>query len=131
MRQLLLVEERLAFRECLALLIAPRLDCTNIQAGTFDEARRILSDSEGGIGLSIVGLDLPGGDAVELIEDLRDSVKDVSVLAYTDGRNPRARTRALLAGADEVLTLRVSAWCFLDAAARLGKVAQREERQQA
>ncbi len=45
------------------------------------------------------------------------------MLAYTDGRDPRARARALRAGAEEVLSLHEPARRLLDAAARLGGVA--------
>lgn len=129
MKRLLLVENHVAFRQCLALLIESRLDCANIQArtiqaGTLSEARRVLANSNGEIGLSIVDLDLPSGDAVELIEELREPASGTPVLAFTDGRNPRARARACRAGADEVLTLSESAECFVDTAGRLGGATQ-------
>lgn len=125
MTQFLLVENHVAFRECLALLIASRLNCANIQAGTPEEARRILADSDGKIGLSLIDLDLPSDDAVELIEELLDTVSGAPVLAFTDGRNPRARARAFRAGAAEVLTLSETAECFVGTAGRLGGATQR------
>ena len=120
MRRVLLVDDHAAFRESLALVTAARLDREAVQAATPDGARRALADPDGGACLAIVDLDLPGGGAFGLIEELRGTGKAAAVLAFTDGRSPRARARAFRAGADEVLTLREPVRRFLDAAVRLG-----------
>lgn len=131
MKRVLLVESHAAFRQSIALLLAPRLDCANMQAGTTEEARRILAESEGKTCLAIVDLDLPDGAAVELIAELRDTLEDVAVLAYTNDRNSPAQVRAFRAGADEVLTLHLPARHLLDTAVHLGEVTRGRQSQQA
>jgi DNA-binding NarL/FixJ family response regulator len=125
MRRVLLVDDHAVFRQSLALLTAARLDREAVQAATPDGARRALADPDGGVCLAIVDLDLPGGGAFGLIEELRETGKAAAVLAFTDVPSPRVRARAFRAGADEVLASREPVRRYLDAAARLGRASGR------
>jgi len=104
MKRLLLVDDNSLFREALALLLEWNMGIDSVQAESAAEARRILGGSHGEVGLAIIDIDLPDGDGIELIEELRETETDVPVLALDTGRRLR-RTRALQAGAEEVLTV--------------------------
>jgi DNA-binding NarL/FixJ family response regulator len=104
MKRLLLVDDNSLFREALALLLEWNMGLDSVQAESVAEARRILGDSHDEVGLAIIDIDLPDGDGIELIEELRETETDVPVLALATGRRLQ-RTRALQAGAEEVLTV--------------------------
>lgn len=106
MKSVLLVDDHNLFRQVLALTLKDRTDFKeNVQAGSVAEARQVLADLDGRVDLAIVDLDLPEGDATELIHKLHEL--DVPVLAFTDVQSAalEKRTRALQAGANEVLSL--------------------------
>jgi DNA-binding response OmpR family regulator len=69
------------------------------------------------VALAIVDLDLPQGDATELIEQLREF--GIPVMAFTADPSLEPRGRALRAGADEVLTPASSGEQIIDTAERL------------
>jgi two-component system response regulator DevR len=101
----LLVEDHLLFREVLAVVLQEETDLKgNAQAGSLAEARRVLGRLSGEIDLVIVHLDLPDGDGIGLIENIREAETDVPVLALTTGRSLERRAQALRAGASEVLS---------------------------
>ena len=104
MKRLLLVDDNSLFREALALLLEWNMGLDSVQAESVAEARQILGDSHDEVGLAIIDIDLPDGDGIELIEELRETETDVPVLALATGRR-LLRTRALQAGAEEVLTV--------------------------
>jgi DNA-binding NarL/FixJ family response regulator len=104
MKRLLLVDDNSLFREALALLLEWNMGLDSVQAESVAEARRILGDSHDEVGLAIIDIDLPDGDGIELIEELRETETDVPVLALATGRRLQ-RIRALQAGAEEVLTV--------------------------
>jgi DNA-binding NarL/FixJ family response regulator len=104
MKRLLLVDDNSLFREALALLLEWNMGLDSVQAESIAEARLILGDSHDEVGLAIIDVDLPDGDGIELIEELREIETDVPVLALATGRRLQ-RTRALQAGAEEVLTV--------------------------
>ena len=105
MKQALLVEDHLLFREVLAIVLEEETDLKrNAQAGSLAEARRVLGCLSGEIDLVIVDLDLPDGDGISLIENIREAETDVPVLALTTGRSLERRALALRAGASEVLS---------------------------
>jgi len=104
MKRLLLVDDNSLFREALALLLEWNMGLDSVQAESVAEARRILGDSHGEVGLAIIDIDLPDGDGIELIEELRETETDVPVLALATGRRLQ-RIQALQAGAEEVLTV--------------------------
>src|SRR5215210_8131799 len=70
MNRLLLVEDQALFREGLALLLERRTGLRSLQAGSLAEAQRILSDTKGKPAGAIVDLELPHGDAIELLKQL-------------------------------------------------------------
>jgi DNA-binding NarL/FixJ family response regulator len=106
MKRLLLVHNNALFREALALLLEWQTGLHSVQAGSVAEAHRILGEPHHEVCLAIVGIDLPNGDdAIELIEELREGEPDCPVLALATARSSRRRTRALQAGAEEVLTV--------------------------
>jgi DNA-binding NarL/FixJ family response regulator len=104
MKRLLLVDDNSLFREALALLLEWNMGLDSVQAESVAEARRILGDLHNEVGLAIIDIDLPDGDGIELIEELRETETDVPVLALATGRRLQ-RIRALQAGAEEVLTV--------------------------
>ncbi len=115
MKRLLLVEDKALFREGLALLLEWRTGLGSLQAGSLAEAQLILSDTKDKPACAIVDVDLPDGDGIELLEQLRG----LPVLALTADRTLESRDRALEAGADEVLAVSESAEEIADAVRRL------------
>jgi DNA-binding NarL/FixJ family response regulator len=106
----LLVEDHAVFREALAAVLEEYTDLEKtVQAGSLPEARRIWGQTTGEVDLVVVDLDLPNGEGISLIDNLREIEPDVPVLALTNARNLEQRARALQAGADEVLSTASSA----------------------
>jgi DNA-binding NarL/FixJ family response regulator len=104
-KRLLLVDDHDLFRQVLAVILEQHTDLKeNLQAGSLAEAHQILDEleREEEVDLAVVDLDLPEGDATQLIEDLREL--EVPVLALTSSMSLERRTSALRAGAGEVLT---------------------------
>ena len=115
MKRLLLVEDDALFREGLALLLEWRTGLGSVQAGSLAEAQLILSDTNDKPACAIVDLDLPDGDGIDLLEQLRG----LPVVALTGGRSLERRARALEAGADEVLAVSEPAEVIAGAVRRL------------
>ena len=115
MKRLLLVEDHALFREGLALLLEWRTGLSIVQAGSLAEAERILTGTKDKPACAIIDLDLPDGDGIELLEQLRG----LPILALTTGRNLERRARALEVGADEVLSTAESAERIADVVGRL------------
>ncbi len=107
MKRLLFVHDNALFREALALLLEWQIGLDSVQAGSVAEARRILGEPHHDeICLAIVDIDLPNGDGIELIKELREVETDCPVLALATARSlQHRRLRALQAGAEEVLTV--------------------------
>jgi DNA-binding NarL/FixJ family response regulator len=117
-KQVLIVHDYDLFRQALALLLEWNAGFKNVQAGSLIEARRIFDlDSE--IDLAIVSLDLPDGDGVDLITQLRRADPRIPVLALTRRLGSGVRVRALKAGADKVLTTTASGEEISDAIMQL------------
>lgn len=105
MKRALLVEDHAVFRAALAAVLEEHTNLEKtVQAGSLPEARRISGHLTGEVDLVIVDLDLPEGEGMSLIDNLREAEPDVPVLALTDARNLEKRARALRKGADEVLS---------------------------
>jgi DNA-binding NarL/FixJ family response regulator len=104
-KRALLVEDHRLIREGLAVILE---ECTDlkmtVQAGSLAEARRIWGHLPGGIDIAIVDLDLPNGEGISLIENLRETEPEIPVLALTATRKVERRAQALQMGADEVLS---------------------------
>ena len=104
MKRLLLVHNNALFREALALLLEWQTGLDSVEAGSVAEAHRILGEPNHEVCLAIVGIDLPNEDGIELIKELREVEPDCPVLALATARSLQRCTRALQAGAEEVLT---------------------------
>ncbi len=119
MKRVLLIEDHALFRESLALLLEWRLGLESIEAGSLAEGRRVLSAAKGMTDFAIIDLDLPDGDGSELIERLHQTEPDVPILAFTADLSLVRRTRALEAGADEVLAKATPVEQIIDAVERI------------
>ena len=115
MRRLLLVEYHALFRQGLALFLEWRTGLGCIQSGSLAEARRTLSDMKDKPACVIVDLELPDGNGVELIGQLRE----LPVLALVSSRSSERRIQALEAGVDEVLPRAESAEKIVETVMRL------------
>jgi DNA-binding response OmpR family regulator len=100
MQRLLLVEHNLLFRECLATLLEWRTGLSSVHAGSLAEAKSVLEDANQMPVCVIVDLDLPDGDATELLKQLNG----LPVLALIKGGSLEHRAQALESGALEVLS---------------------------
>jgi DNA-binding NarL/FixJ family response regulator len=100
MQRLLLVEHNLLFRECLATLLEWRTGLSSVHAGSLAEAKSVLEDANQMPVCVIVDLDLPDGDATELLKQLNG----VPVLALSRSRNLELQAEAIGLGADEVVS---------------------------
>jgi two-component system response regulator DesR len=119
MKRVLLVEDHALFREGLALLLEWRTGLESVEAGSFDEGRRVLSDLRCTSDVAIINLNLPDGDGSELIEQLRKTQPGVPVLALTTDRSLAQQDRALEAGANEVLAKATPVEQIIDAVERI------------
>ena len=101
MERLLLVEHNRWFSEGLAILLQWRTGLSSVHAGSLAEARAILEDAEHKPACVVVDLDLPKGEATEVLEELNG----LPVLALIGRRNVVRQAEAKELGADEVLVL--------------------------
>ena len=103
MTRVLLVEDHVAGRQSLAVLLEQEPDIAVVaQAGSLAEARRALADA-GGVDVAVVDLALPDGDGMELVRDVRSANPLGAVLVLTARGERRHLARALNAGAAWVL----------------------------
>jgi DNA-binding NarL/FixJ family response regulator len=115
MPRLLVVNDHDAFRQGLALLLEWHTGLGSHQAGSLAEAQHFLSRTKDKPACVVLDVDMPNGDGIELLEQLRG----LPVLALTTDRSLERRAQALEAGADEVLPLSVPADRIIDAVRRL------------
>ena len=105
MKRALLVDDHRLFRECLAVMLEEHTDLENtVQAGSLAEARGIWGHLPSEVDLAIVAFDLPNGEGINLIENLREVDPEIPVLALIASRDLERHARALRAGAVEVLS---------------------------
>ena len=120
MKGVLIAQAPNAFRQSLAVVLKERASLEAVaEAASLAEARNFLPSSEGKADLAIVSLDLPDGDAAPLIEDLHASAIPVLALAFEP--DAERRTRALHAGASEVLSMGSSCKNLVEVASRLAE----------
>jgi DNA-binding NarL/FixJ family response regulator len=80
--RVLIVHDHDLFRQALVLLLEWAAGFKNVQAGSLVEAHQLLElDHE--VDLAIVSLDLPDGDGVNVITQLRRTEPRIPVLALT------------------------------------------------
>jgi two-component system, OmpR family, response regulator PhoP len=117
-KRALLVEDHRLLRECLAVTLEEHMDLKNtLQAGSLAEARQFWGHLPSEVDLAIVDLDLPNGEGISLIENLREP--EIPVLALTASRNVEWHAQALRAGADEVLSTASSSETIVGVVQRL------------
>jgi DNA-binding NarL/FixJ family response regulator len=119
MKHILFVEDHSSFRQALTNVLGRESDLGEVsQAGTLAEVREL--GLLGEIDLAIVDLALPDGDGLDLIGGLRAAIPHVPVLVLTISVDPDSRSRAMEAGADEVLSKAAPLSEIIEAIRRLG-----------
>jgi two-component system, NarL family, response regulator DevR len=108
MNRILLVEDHNVVRDALASALNREPDLeVGAQTRSLAEAR--IAVALGGIDAAIIDLDLPDGDGLELVQELRDGQpRSIPVLVLTKNLDPAVHDLALKAGASEVITTLVS-----------------------
>lgn len=102
MKRVLLVEDHNVFREALATYLGQQTDIEVVaQAGSLSEVGGIHLD---GIDVALVKASLPDGDGADLVREMSEGNPRASALVLTTGLDPDTRSRALEAGASEMLT---------------------------
>ena len=120
MTRVLLVDDHSSFRQPLAFMFNREADFTVVaQAGSVAEARRVLNDNE--VDLAVVDLDLPDGNGVELVPELRAANPNGMVLILSASTDRTLFARAIEAGAAGVLHKSASISEIIDAARRLSQ----------
>ena len=98
--RVLLVDDHLAFRQPLAFMLMREPDISIIgQAGSVAEARPLLPEAD----IALIDLDLPDGEGIDLIEELRASNPRALALVLTGHSSDVALAQAVEAGAAGVL----------------------------
>jgi len=98
--RVVLVDDHLAFRQPLAFMLMREPDLTIIgQASTVAEARRLLPEAD----IALIEQDLPDGDGVDLIQELRSINPQALALVLTGNNSDLAMARAVEAGAAGVI----------------------------
>jgi len=105
LQPILLVEPNRLFGDGLALLLEWRIGLRCLRAGSLAEARAILEEADRKPVCAVVDLDLPEGEAAEVLEGL----DGVPVLALIGRRDVRRQAEAMGLGAEEVLATREAA----------------------
>lgn len=101
--RLFLVDDHSATRESLAELLDREQNMLVVgQVGTFAEARSLLTAGVG-VDVVLVDLELPDGDGVDLIHDLRRQRPTALMIVLTASRDELDRARSVAAGAAAVL----------------------------
>ena len=99
--RVMLVEDHIAFRQSLALLLSREPDLEVVaQAGSLAEARELLNSR---LDVAVLDLSLPDGDGRELIGELQRANAGISVLVLSVTIRPGRLEEVLKAGADAVL----------------------------
>lgn len=105
--RLLLVDDHAAFRQPLAFMLEREPDMTVVaQAGTLAEARQILADLQvqGGVDVALVDLQLPDGNGVDVVRDMRALNPHGQALVVTADIDRTHHAQAMAAGASGVIS---------------------------
>lgn len=103
--RVLLVDDHEAFRVSLALLLAGEAGLLVIaQVGTVAAARAAMAAVAGRIDVALVDLWLPDGDGVEVVRALREAAPRARAVVLTAVFDPGHHTRAIAAGAVDILS---------------------------
>jgi len=99
--RVMLVEDHIAFRQSLALLLSREPDLEVVaQAGSLAEARELLNSR---LDVAVLDLGLPDGDGRDLIGELQRANAGISVLVLSVTIRPGRLEEVMKAGADAVL----------------------------
>jgi CheY-like chemotaxis protein len=102
---LLLVDDHAAFRKPLAMILEREPDLAVVaQAGSLAEARAVLPEIAGRVDVALVDLQLPDGDGVEVVRDVRVLHPQSRVLVLTAVIDPAHHATAIDAGAAAILS---------------------------
>lgn len=113
MKRVLLIEDHTAFRQALAFLIDQQPSFRVVaQADSLAESLRHASED---FDVAVVDLSVPGGDGVDLVAELRKTNPHAGVLALSRRRGRERYSRALDAGANEVIGKHLAAEEILNA----------------
>jgi DNA-binding NarL/FixJ family response regulator len=103
LKRVLLVEDSRALGESLVMELKREPDLVLVgQTGSPAECGNFVS-AEGGLDVAIVGLFLPDGQGLSLIEGLRRFCPHVPLVVLTPSLDPLDQERVVKAGADAVL----------------------------
>jgi DNA-binding NarL/FixJ family response regulator len=116
--RVMLVEDHLAFRQALALLLSREPDLEVVaQAGSLAEAHQMLDIP---LDVAILDLSLPDGDGRDLIGELHRENANISVLVLSVPIRAGWLEEVLKAGADAVLHKVASPQTVVEEVRRLG-----------
>ena len=102
--RLLLLDDHLAFRQPLAFMLKREADMTvSAQAGSLAEVRRVLADASAAVDVALVDLQLPDGNGVEIIREMRAASCRGHALVLTADPDRLRHARAIEAGACGVI----------------------------
>lgn len=102
--RLLLADDHRSFRTSMAFMLdrEPDLEVV-LEAGSIAEARQLLTGPVKAIDVAVIDLNLPDGNGIDLIADLRARHPRVIVLVLTGSSSENDRAHAVEAGAAAVL----------------------------
>ena len=102
--RLLLLDDHLVFRQPLAFMLEREPDLTVVaEAGSLAEARRALADGAADIDVALIDLQLPDGNGVEIVRELRAVSSAGHALVLTADPDKGRHARAIEAGACGVI----------------------------
>jgi DNA-binding NarL/FixJ family response regulator len=116
MTRVVLVEDHASFRQALAFMLEREPDLSVVgQASTLAEARGQLE----GVDVAVIDLDLPDGDGLSLMRELRTASPRSAVLVLTASASPRDLARMVDTGAAGTLHKSVRLQEIVEAVRRL------------
>jgi DNA-binding NarL/FixJ family response regulator len=122
MQRILLVDDHASFRQTLAFVFDGQPDFEVVaQAGSIEEARRVLEGVENEADLGVIDLSLPDGEGTALIRGLRGANPDFAALVLTASLDRTDHARAVEAGAAGVVHKSADVDEILDATRRLSE----------
>lgn len=125
--RLLLIDDHAAFRVPLAILLEREADLVVIgQAGSLEEARAMVRELDGQIDVALVDLQLPDGDGVDLVRELRLENPAGQTIVLTANTDPLRHAYAIESGAAGVISKSAHPREIVEAIrrARAGELAQ-------
>jgi DNA-binding NarL/FixJ family response regulator len=117
--RLLLVDDHAAFRLPLAMILESEPDLiVEAQAGSLAEARAALPEIAGRVDVAVVDLQLPDGNGVEFVRELRAENPEGHTVVLTADTDKRRHAQAVEAGAAGVILKTVQPHEIVDAIRR-------------